>query len=184
MRRLLGISLMIGLMTGTAGCAGPDSDSRQGEDLPSPAGATAHEYAYLEDEVQHLLEFLRGNAPLRERVLADTVTLYITPEGGGERVSIAAAALASPSAWRVASHSLAPPEDYGHLSITPGLHWNCQPMSLEARYPELARFPHVGVRLAPDAAASCLQTWNLTFVFNEDAEAPRLTAVVYDQWEW
>ena len=49
--------------------------------------------------------------------------------------------------------------------------------------PELAHYPHVGVRLGRDEAARCLQTWNVTFVFNEDAAAPRLTAVVYDQWE-
>ncbi|HUE84440.1 MAG TPA: hypothetical protein VMO26_00015 [Vicinamibacterales bacterium] len=184
MQRLLRDLLLVGLITATAGCAGPDSDPQQGEDLPSPAGGSTHEYAYLEDEVQHLLEFLRGTAPLREGLLADTVALYIAPDGGGEKVSMAASVLGSPSAWRVASYSLTPPEDYGHATITPGLHFNCQPVNLETLYPELARFPHVGVRLAIDEGATCLQTWNLTFVFNEDAEAPRLTAVVYDQWEW
>ncbi|MFL5575675.1 MAG: hypothetical protein ACJ79S_06905 [Gemmatimonadaceae bacterium] len=46
--------------------------------------------------------------------------------------------------------------------------------------------PHVGVRLAADSvASSCLRSWNATFVFDTGAGgAPRLSGVLYDQWEW
>jgi hypothetical protein len=43
------------------------------------------------------------------------------------------------------------------------------------------------VSLQPDIAApSCLRTWNATFVFDTSAtgEPPRLSGVLYDQWEW
>lgn len=190
------LALILGLTVGGSGCSAPDAERPAGEappDAERPAGevlpdaaggATVHEYAHLEDEVDHLLEFLGGDAPLRHGLLADSVTLYIAPEGGGETRTMAAAALRSPSAWRVASHRFAPPDGYGHRIMTPGLHWNCQPAELATLYPDLAARAHVGVRLAPDESAGCLQTWNATFVFDSNAQAPRLTAVVYDQWEW
>ena len=31
---------------------------------------------------------------------------------------------------------------------------------------------------------SCLQTRNLTLVFDPDEKPPTLIAAVYDQWEW
>jgi hypothetical protein len=31
---------------------------------------------------------------------------------------------------------------------------------------------------------SCLQVWNVTFVFDPKARPPRLVAAVYDQFEW
>ena len=177
-------ALLCALSIATSGCAGSESQPQQNEDPPGSAAGTVHEYAYLDDEVQHLLAFLRGDEPLREDALADSVTLHIAPEGGGGMRKLAGRELRSPAAWRVGSHSLVPPAGLDDIRVTPGLHSNCQPVALATRYPELAHFPHVGVRLARDEAASCLQTWNVTFVFNEDAVAPRLTAAVYDQWEW
>jgi hypothetical protein len=176
--------LFLVLTAVTSTCGGPGEEPRDDAPLPGPAGETVHEYAYLEDEVEHLLAFLRGEAPLRLEVLADSVTLRVAPEGGGDTVAVARDELRSPSAWRVGSYSLLPPEAYGHRTITPGLHWNCRAVGLETLYPELARLPHVGTRLAPGDDAGCLQTWNMTFVFDQDAETPRLTGVVYDQWEW
>jgi hypothetical protein len=40
------------------------------------------------------------------------------------------------------------------------------------------------VRLQPDGAQSCLQSWNATFVFDTAGGSPRLIGVIYDQWEW
>lgn len=148
------------------------------------AGGTVHAFAYLEDEVDRLLAFLQGEGPFPEALLADSVVLRLAPEGGGDAAAFAREELGSPDAWRIEHHSLQPPQGYRHRTITPGLHTNCRAVELESRFPELARFPHVGVRLARSEAADCLQTWNVTFVFDEDARAPRLTAVVYDQWEW
>lgn len=166
-------------------CGGQDpAPEPQSDALPDSAMGSAHEYAYLEDEVRHLVEFLRGNAQLRSTALADTVTFYIAPEGGGEQRSVSAGELQTVAAWRLGPYSLVPAAGLSDLRMTPGLHSNCFAMPLETRFPELARDPHVGVRLARPEAESCLQTWNATFVFNDDAEAPRLTAVVYDQWEW
>ena len=165
-------------------CTGSEPEAQPDSDVPGPAGGTVHEFAYLEDDVQHLLEFLRGNEALREALLADSVTLYVAPEGGGAERKVAAAELRDPAAWRVGPHSLVPPAGLTDLRVTPGLHSHCEAVPLDTRFPELARHPHVGVRLASDAAASCLQTWNVTFVFSDDAVAPRLTGVAYDQWEW
>jgi hypothetical protein len=56
---------------------------------------------------------------------------------------------------------------------------------LSSLYPELATLPHVGTMLTrAKANESCLQTWNLTLVFDSGATPPTLVAVVYDQWEW
>lgn len=185
--RLSGCILALVVVLGTQACAGPDPEPGQrdaGAGAAGAAGGAVHEYAYLEDSVEHLLEFLRGEVALQGERVADSVTLHVAPEGGGLTSRVAASDLEDPAAWRVGPYSFAPPEGYGHRTMTPGLHQNCYPVGLETRYPELARLPHVGVRLAPDEDAACLQTWNVTFVFNEDAEDPRLIGVVYDQWEW
>ncbi len=36
----------------------------------------------------------------------------------------------------------------------------------------------------PEADASCLESWNATFIFDASEQTPRLAAAVYDQWEW
>ncbi len=61
---------------------------------------------------------------------------------------------------------------------------NCAEYPLSSRFPELARLPHVGTKLEPGDASSCLQTWNLTLVFDPNQRPPTLVAAVYDQWEW
>lgn len=183
-RRCRSTGVLCALIIPTLSCAGSGSEEQPTEDLPGPAAGTVHEYAYLEKEVQRLLAFLRAHGPLPEDVLADSVTLYVAPEGGGEVRKVADRDLRSRAEWRVGSYSLVPPSGFEHSRVTPGLHSYCEAVTLDTRYPELAQYPHVGVRLARDEAASCMQTWNVTFVFDEDADAPRLIAVVYDQWEW
>ena len=150
----------------------------------NPAGSIQHEYAYLLDETQHLVEFLRKEKPLNTILLADTVTLYIAPEGGGQQRKVPRRQLDERSAWQLGNYSLIPPDGMKELTISPGLHYNCQPQLLSDKFPELGDQPHVGVRLALSEDAGCLQTWNLTFVFDDNTIEPELTAVVYDQWEW
>jgi hypothetical protein len=70
------------------------------------------------------------------------------------------------------------------LTTRVGRHFNCLEYPLSSRYPELARLPHVGARLEPADAGSCLQSWNLTFVYDAGPRPPVLVAVVRDQWEW
>jgi hypothetical protein len=59
---------------------------------------------------------------------------------------------------------------------------NCREYPLSSRNGELAWFPHVGVMLA--YGTGCLQTRNLTLVFDPNEKPPTLIAAVYDQWEW
>jgi hypothetical protein len=163
-----------------AACSG----ERPAADPPGTAG-TVHEYAYVLDEAEHLLAFLRGERELVATLLADTVTLLVAPEAGVAPVRLSRGQLADRSAWRVGPYSLTPPAELPHVTMAPGLHFNCMPGDLAAKLPQLGDQPHVGVRLADaEEPTSCLRTWNVTFVFSDDAAAPRLVAVVYDQWEW
>ena len=65
-----------------------------------------------------------------------------------------------------------------------GRHFRCQEGDLATSMPQLAAQPHVGVRIDPPGADSCIQIWNSTFVFDTTAARPRLVGVVYDQFEW
>lgn len=134
-----------------------------------------------------IVAFLQGRAQLDTMALADTVTLYVSPEGGGGRSTYSRVELRDRGSWMVLSgarrFSLVPPAANTRLTTSPGKHINCREYDLASRYPELARLPHVGARLDPAQTASCLQTWNLTLVF-DSAASPHLTAAVYDQWEW
>jgi hypothetical protein len=38
--------------------------------------------------------------------------------------------------------------------------------------------------LRPPGSTSCLQTWNLTLVFEPGSDPPLLVVAVSDQWEW
>jgi len=69
------------------------------------------------------------------------------------------------------------------LTTKVGRHFNCNEQSLATKFPRLAQFPHVGTVLEPANRTSCLQTWNMTFVFDTSSR-PRILAAVYDQWEW
>jgi hypothetical protein len=164
----------------------PPAGAPPSPDTPSTGAAgTVHEYAYLLDEAEHLLAFLRGEDDLDRTLLADTVTLHVAPEAGVAPVRRAREQLADRGAWRVGPYVLVPPPNLPQVTAAPGLHFNCMPGDLAGKVPQLAGTPHVGLRLADaEEPTSCLRTWNLTLVFSGDAAAPRLTAVVYDQWEW
>ena len=143
--------------------------------------------ARLDSAARRIVEFLRGKGSFEQIELADSVTLYVDPEGGGGRARFGKEQLRNPFEWRVRSGgrviSLAPPAAMTRLTTKVGRQMNCREQSLERKFPRLAQFPHVGTMLEPERARSCLQTWNLTFVF-DTSEGPRLIAAIYDQWEW
>lgn len=162
-----------------------ENDPKVPEDTNSgPAGSIEHEYAYLVDETEQLVAFLRGMGTLNTGLLNDSIVLYLAPDGGGKQRAMTLEQLKERSAWQLDNYSFVPPDGMKELTIQPGLHFNCKPMLLSNKFPELAKKPHVGARLAVSEEAGCLQTWNLTFVFNENPTTPHLIAVVYDQWEW
>lgn len=166
---------------------GEQEGARKVEEYPQAARPTARSGSMVEDAAMDIVAFLQRNSRLDTLALADTVTLYVSPEGGGGRSTFKRSELREPSSWIVVSgprsFSLVPPVGNTKLTTRPGKHLNCREYDLRSRYPELARFPHVGARLDPEQTASCLQTWNLTLVFDSAVE-PRLIAAVYDQWEW
>ena len=143
----------------------------------------------LEQAAEEIVGFLRGNVGFEKIHLADTVVLYLSPEGGGTRTRFTRAQLSVPSSWVLRSgrstYSFVPPQRLTTLTAKAGRHFNCLEYPLASRFRELAALPHVGVKLEPDGPTSCLETWNATFIFNDSgAQPPRLVAAVYDQWEW
>lgn len=141
----------------------------------------------LDSTAKEIVAFLQGKRPFDGIRLADTVVLYLSPEGGGTRAVFARDSLRTPARWTVKSdrgtYSFVPPP-WTRMTTRPGRHFNCHEYPLASRFLDLAMRPHVGVKLEPERPASCLQSWNTTFVFDTTAGRPRLTAAVYDQWEW
>jgi hypothetical protein len=122
--------------------------------------------------------------------MGDTVTLHLSPEGGGAQARIPRELLRNPANWAVPSagsqgtYRLAPPAGMTILTARAGSHFNCLEYPLSSRFPDLATLPHVGMKLEPAELESCLQTWNVTFVFDPLESTPVLVAAIYDQWEW
>lgn len=155
----------------------------------SPAPTTRSSSEAFIAAAENVIGFLRGDVEFSALSLADTVTFYLAPESGGGVARAAAGNLRDRSSWRIRSHggqtyALVPPGSLSEHTMRFGRHMKCFEHDLADEFPELAGFPHVGTRLEPDSMTSCLQTWNLTFVFEADTLDPRLAAVVYDQWEW
>jgi hypothetical protein len=98
--------------------------------------------------------------------------------------------LRQPSNWTVRSetlryaYSFAPTRRTSELTTVVGRHLNCFDYALSTRFENLARLPHVGTMLLPKDFDSCLQSRNLTLVFDPKLKPPTLVAAVYDQWEW
>ncbi len=142
-----------------------------------------------------LLGFLRGIVPFARIRLADTVTLQMSREGLGAPRRVARERLRDPSNWTIRGprpqsgrqgigYSFVPDQDQTVLTTRVGRHLKCMEYDLSSVAPELAALPHVGTMLKPTDYGSCLQTWNVTFVFDSAAKPPVLVAAVYDQWEW
>lgn len=175
-----------------AACA-PRAEDPSAVAGPAPAATDAPgapEARELTEATEGILAFLRGEADFGRIRVADTVTLYLSPEGGGLRASVPRERLRDPRSWELRSgdgrsaYAFAPPPGWTRLTTRVGRHFNCLEYPLASRYPELARLPHVGTRLEPAEAGSCLQSWNLTLVYDARLRPPVLVAVVRDQWEW
>ena len=164
-----------------------------GAEPPAPtlseADSTDANSSRLALAATQVIRFLRGEADFDSIRLADTVGLYLGREEGGTRRDVARQALRDRVNWHVRSPSLrhtysfVPPTGSAELTTSVGRHRNCADYPLSATFPELARLPHVGTTLRY-GTDSCLQTWNLTLVFDQEATPPELVAVVYDQPEW
>lgn len=165
-----------------AACGG-----REGDTGSIPETASVPEAGDLSAAGNNVIRFLQGRIPFDSVALADTVTLHVAPEGGGGSSTYGREELRSPSSWRVVSGGrsflLVPPAEATALTTKTNRHFNCTEYDLASRNAELARLPHVGTRLQPRDPKSCLESWNLTLVF-DSTERPRLVAALYDQWEW
>jgi hypothetical protein len=143
--------------------------------------------AALDSSARRLVGFLQGKARFDQIELSDTVTLLVSPEGGGGSATFARGELRDPSAWKVRSGgrsvSFAPPARLTKLTTKVGRHLKCKEQSLASKVPRFAQSPHVGTLLERESTASCLATWNVTFVFDTGAR-PRIVAALYDQWKW
>ena len=154
----------------------------------SVVGASRNPAQMLERAAREIVAFLNGEVGFEKISLADTVVLYLSPEGGGTRASFARENLSTPSRWVIRSgrqsYSFVPPRTLTKMTVKAGRHFNCAEYGLASRFSDLATLPHVGVKLEPETSSSCLQSWNATFVFDTIERSPRLVAAVYDQWEW
>lgn len=177
---------VLALAVAVLACADPPPDApRQPGDAADGGGrAQALSDTSLTAAAERIIAFLRGQAGFDPALFGDTVILQVAPEGGGARRRVARQALSDRGSWMVGGHRLVPPAGAGELSTRVGSHFNCMEVPLSSRAEELARLPHVGAVLRPPDAASCLQTWNMTLIFDPGASRPELTAVLYDQWEW
>ena len=165
-------------------CRGGEPETG-GQTPSSSASSEESNHDSLTDAAVEIVEFLRGSATLDANLLADSISFLVAAEGGGAVRVVARSVLRARSEWRVGEYSLVPPGSLTELTLQPGSHINCREMSLGSRFPEFDGLPHVGVRLALPGAASCLQTWNVTLVFLEQAAGrQKLIGVAYDQWEW
>lgn len=144
--------------------------------------------ARLEQAASQAARFLAGYESFAKLDLADSVDLYIAPDGGGDRVRMARAQLADRNAWQVQgirrTQSFVPTGMRTRLVPAVGKYMNCMPSDMRTRFPQLASSPHVGVKLEPPNAKSCLEAWSLTFVYDTTGGRTRLIAAIYDQWEW
>lgn len=155
--------------------------------LVRDSASIARSHRALDSSAKEIVAFLQGKRPFDGIALADTVVLYLSPEGGGTRAAFTREGLRTPASWSVQSdrqrYSFVPPQ-WTRMTTRPGRHFNCAEYPLASRFVDLAGRPHVGVKLEPDRPASCLESWNATFVFDTAAGRPQLVAAVYDQWEW
>ncbi len=93
------------------------------------------------------------------------------------------------SSWKVPSteldwvYAFVPPDGAAELTMQVGDH-GCAPFPVASISDDLARLPRVGTMLMFHDGSSCLQSWNLTFVFDSIARPPALVAALYDQFEW
>jgi hypothetical protein len=186
------VAALILALSGTlSSCASDEADPRDGSDSAPPAAGATSDPARdpeLVEAAERVVRFLQGELSFSELRVADTVTLRLSPEGSGAQASLPRESLHDRANWVVPTHyghqSLVPPLALPHLTARSGVHFNCLEYQLASLAPDLARLPHVGIRLAPADNANCLQTWNVTLVFEAIDGQPVLVGALYDQWEW
>jgi hypothetical protein len=165
-------------------------------DTAAPDMAVRDTAARLSDRERELIAaaervigFLRGAVPFDDIDVADTVSFHLPAAAGGGRTVLPADSLRDRERWHVRTdhgqvHSLVPPRSLDVLTMRVGRHLRCFEYDLAASFPELPGRPHVGTMLRPRQYDSCLQTWNLTLIFDQRQPRPRLIGAAYDQWEW
>ena len=183
----------------SAGRPASDRDRPRASEQPTPsvqdsAPLGVHRPEELVEAAKAVIGFLRGELAFDRMRLADTVTLLVSPEGGGTRSVVPREMLRDRSNWKVRSgslpqapavvYSLVPPKGKAELTTRVGRHVKCLEYPLSSRSEELAPLPHVGTMLMFDEQGGCLNSWNLTLVFDPNERPPTLIAAVYDQWEW
>jgi hypothetical protein len=165
--------LVVAAVVLAAGCGGADANDPE-QRLKSAATETAR--------------FLSGHGRFDALDLADSVDLYVAPDGGGAQARIPREQLRDPKAWRIEGGTrpitFVPTGLRTRVVTEVGRYMNCLPSDLKTRFPKLASMPHAGVRLEPPRTRSCMETWNATFVFDTTGGKTRLVAAIYDQWEW
>ena len=169
-----------------------ERDQVPAEDTSSPTSlpAATHQPEELAAAARDIVGFLRGDIPFSRLRLADTVTLRLGDEEGGTTRRVERDRLRESSEWAVESPNLrftyafAPPPGLTSVDTRVGQHVRCMDHDLTAIDPELGALPHVGVVLSPPNFSSCLETWNLTIVFDPQLKPATVVAVIYDQFEW
>ncbi len=192
MTALSRVAALVLAMCATLGsCASDKTDRRDDSEIAPPAAEATSDPARdpgLVEAAERVVRFLKGELPFSELLVADTVNLRLSPEGGGAQASLPRASLHDRANWIVPTRNgrqtFVPPPALPHLTARSGVHLNCLESPLASVAPDLAGLPHVGIRLAPHGDATCLQTWNLTLVFEATDGPPVLVAALYDQWEW
>lgn len=164
----------------------------------SPAASSLHEKpplgvhqpGELVKAATEVVHFLRGDVDFDRIRLADTVALYLGREEGGTRSEVPREMLRNPSSWKVHSsrlrsvYSFAPAKGPAELTTRVGRHLVCnREIPLASSFQKLAQLPHVGTALIY-GNDSCLQSWNLTLIFDPRRKPPTVIAAVYDQYEW
>jgi hypothetical protein len=160
---------------------------------PDTVALGVHRPVELDDAARVIVAFLWGEVPFDSIHVADTVTFYMSPEGGGRPRTVARQQLPNRANWTIRGpspadgrpgilYSFTPSKRTSELTTRVGRHFNCREYPLASRNEELAQLPHVGVMLS--SGDSCLQTRNFTLVFDPAKRPPTLVAALYDQWEW
>jgi hypothetical protein len=187
--------LAIVLLTacGTEPADSPEHAATASHDTAAAAGADIITMLSERDRArvaaaERIIDFLRGGPELDASDVADTVAFHLPRGAGGGGTVMSRAELRVRENWQVrGAHgltwSLVPPSWTDVLTTRVGRHLRCFEYDLAEEFPDLAGQPHVGTMLRPADAQSCLQSWNLTLIF-DDSPRPVLIAAVYDQWEW
>ncbi len=189
--------LALAILVLGAACRSDDSSAQIQTPSPSPhiAETKVHQPADLVDAALALVGFLQGSVGYDQIALADQVALHLAEENlnpGGQNPRILSAdALRDPRNWQIFSpiteitYEFAPPANLEVVHAVVGRHFECLETTLaEHNLDALGSLPHVGTMLYPENGNTCLQSWNLTFVFDPVLQPPTLVAVVYAQWEW